>query len=220
MPQKTVVMTFDDAVSNHATFCAPLLKKFGFNATFFVCEFPPDFETNKTQYMTWEQIKGLHDAGFEIGNHTLRHKSVTSVPIPELDKEIMELEERCRQYGISRPVTFAYPGGPKGDTPMESVFDLLERKGFQRARSGEARCHVPGQDDPLLIPSFPVHGEDKKRFYDAAAQATEGRIPIFMFHGVPEYTHPWVDTRPEVFEEYVDYLAKNNYRVIAMRDLP
>ena len=50
MNQKTVAMTFDDAVSNHATLAAPLLKKYHFNATFFVCEFPPDFATNKDAY--------------------------------------------------------------------------------------------------------------------------------------------------------------------------
>ncbi len=49
MHKKTVILTFDDAVSNHRAFVAPLLKELGFNATFFVCEFPPDFATNKVQ---------------------------------------------------------------------------------------------------------------------------------------------------------------------------
>jgi len=70
---KTVVLTFDDAVSNHAGLVAPLLTELGFGATFFVCEFPPDFAVNKRQYMTWEQIRSLHRAGFEVGNHTLTH---------------------------------------------------------------------------------------------------------------------------------------------------
>ena len=57
MAADTVVLTFDDAVSNHATFVAPLLRSPGFQATFFLCEFPPDFAVNKRQYMTWEQIR-------------------------------------------------------------------------------------------------------------------------------------------------------------------
>jgi peptidoglycan/xylan/chitin deacetylase (PgdA/CDA1 family) len=32
----TIVLTFDDSVASHATFVAPLLKKYGFGATFFV----------------------------------------------------------------------------------------------------------------------------------------------------------------------------------------
>lgn len=49
IPDRLVVLTFDDASASHATFVAPLLKKFGFTATFFVCEFPPDFD-DKTKY--------------------------------------------------------------------------------------------------------------------------------------------------------------------------
>lgn len=73
MYNKTVILTFDDAVSNHCTFVAPLLKELGFNATFFVCEFPPDFATDKVQYMSWEQIEELDNMGFEVANHTLTH---------------------------------------------------------------------------------------------------------------------------------------------------
>jgi peptidoglycan-N-acetylglucosamine deacetylase len=215
MPTKTIALTFDDAVSNHATLCGPLLKKHGFRATFYVCEFPPDFATNKQQYMTWPQIKMLHDDGFEIGNHTLRHRNVIGISAQELETELTELEERCQQHGIAKPITFAYPGGPGN----ENAFPVLLRKGYNLARSVDARCYVPGKDNPLLVPSFPVHGEDKSLFYNAVAQAAEGRIPVLMFHGVPEYTHPWVNTRPELFMEYIDFLAKNNFTVIALREL-
>ncbi len=50
----------------------PILKKYGFGATFFVTE-GFDFTDNKTDYMTWEEISQLHRDGFEIGNHTRDH---------------------------------------------------------------------------------------------------------------------------------------------------
>ena len=78
VPDKVVVLTFDDGVASHATFVAPLLKKYGFGGTFFVCEFPPDFE-DKTKYMTWEQIQQLDKAGFEVANHTRNHTHVTKM---------------------------------------------------------------------------------------------------------------------------------------------
>jgi|TARA_B100001964_G_C14168662_1_gene570369 peptidoglycan/xylan/chitin deacetylase (PgdA/CDA1 family) len=34
----TVVLTFDDSVASQATYVAPLLKKHGFGATFFITE--------------------------------------------------------------------------------------------------------------------------------------------------------------------------------------
>ena len=61
--ERTVVLTFDDSVASHATFVGPLLKKHGFGATFFITE-GFEFLEDKKHYMTWEQIKTLHESGF------------------------------------------------------------------------------------------------------------------------------------------------------------
>ena len=53
VPDKLVVLTFDDASKSHYTVARPLLKKYGFGATFLVTE-GFDFPTNKRDYMTWE----------------------------------------------------------------------------------------------------------------------------------------------------------------------
>ena len=216
MKQKTIVLTFDDAVSNHATFVAPLLQKYNFNATFYVCEFPPDFETNKQQYMTWEQIKSLDTAGFEIGNHTRRHTGVIGLSPEALIAEMKSLDDICARYGIRKTETFAYPGGPCDQQAM----DVVARYGFKWARAVGARPFRLNQDNPMLVPGFPVHGDNTNVFYDAIAQADDDAIPVLMFHGVPEYTHPWVNTAPEIFASYMEYLAENNFKVLAMRDLP
>ena len=96
MERKTVVLTFDDAVSNHASFVAPLLVELGFHATFFLCEFPPDFAVNKRQYMTWEEIRSLDAAGFETANHTLTHAGLGEIGPAECEREIEALEARFR----------------------------------------------------------------------------------------------------------------------------
>src|SRR5215203_5152291 len=76
VPDKVVVLTFDDSSASHATIAAPLLKRYGFGATFFITE-GFTFKTNKRDYMRWEQIAALHRDGFEIGNHTRDHLSIT-----------------------------------------------------------------------------------------------------------------------------------------------
>ena len=42
---------------------------------------------------------------------------------------------------------------------------------------------------------------------------------MFQFHGVPDRDHPWVNTPPELFAQYMKYLHENGYRAIALRDL-
>ena len=38
-------------------------------------------------------------------------------------------------------------------------------------------------------------------------------------YGVPDRAHPWVHTPPERFREYLRYLKREGYHVLAMRDL-
>src|SRR5215467_9070549 len=99
IPDKLVVLTFDDASKSHFTVARPLLKKYGFGATFFVTE-GFDFATNKRDYMTWQEIARLHRDGFEVGNHTRDHQAVTGKTVADLAAQVRALNARCKQHGI------------------------------------------------------------------------------------------------------------------------
>ena len=79
-----MVLTFDDSKASHYTVVRPLLKKYGFGATFFITE-GFTFRTNKEDYLTWEQIAELHRDGFEIGNHTRDHMGAVEGEPPEVE---------------------------------------------------------------------------------------------------------------------------------------
>src|SRR5688572_17659563 len=55
VPDRLVVLTFDDSVKSHCTHVRPVLLKYGFGATFFITE-GWDFATNKQDYMSWDEI--------------------------------------------------------------------------------------------------------------------------------------------------------------------
>lgn len=42
---------------------------------------------------------------------------------------------------------------------------------------------------------------------------------MLQFHGVPDTAHGWVTTTAKQFEQYLQYLADHQFRVIALRDL-
>src|ERR671938_586930 len=87
VPDRLVVLTFDDASKSHFTVARPLLKRLGFGATFFITE-GFDFRDNKRDYMTWEEIAQLHRDGFEIGNHTRDHQTVTKNNLRDLPAQL------------------------------------------------------------------------------------------------------------------------------------
>src|SRR4051794_22188096 len=109
IPDRLVVLTFDDSVKSHFAVARPVLKRYGFGATFFITE-GFRFATDKASYMTWEEIRSLHDDGFEIGNHTRDHMGVTAKSVDKLGDQLGAIERRCEEAGIPRPVSFAYPG--------------------------------------------------------------------------------------------------------------
>src|SRR6266516_2383235 len=109
VPDRLVVLTFDDSVASHHSVVRPILKRYGFSATFFITE-GFSFRTNKQDYMPWAQIAQLHRDGFEIGNHTRDHMSVNARNLDQLSEQLEAINARCAEHGIPRPVSFAYPG--------------------------------------------------------------------------------------------------------------
>src|SRR5215831_12625869 len=97
IPDKLVVLTFDDSVASQYKVVLPLLKKYGFGATFFITE-GFSFPTNKTDYMTWEQIAELHREGFEIGNHTRDHAGVNQLSPGALRQQLEAINQRCAEH--------------------------------------------------------------------------------------------------------------------------
>ncbi|MDP4290857.1 MAG: sialate O-acetylesterase [Bacteroidota bacterium] len=210
-----VVLTFDDGSVTHYYNVAPLLKKYGFTATFFVCDYPRKPEVAASKNMTWNQIQALDKMGFEIGNHTGHHKGVGNLTKTELVNEIKYIEDKCKAYGISKPVSFAYPGN-RSDSAARIV---LKEMGYVFARVGGSRYFNPETDDRLLIPSYTMTDKLDEKSSRALQELRPGQILIFTIHEVPDPDHENYTTAPELLEKYLKLMSMNHDEVIAMKDL-
>lgn len=226
IPEKTVVLTFDDAVKSQITFVAPLLERLGFKATFFISHCWMD---DKVNFLTWDDVADLNRRGFEIGNHTWTHDAFdTAEKGAKLGEELQKVEDALAQAGVPKPVSFAWPGdnfGPEGIEQLEKHGYKLARRGMQpEVPYGEVKVGPAldvAKNHPLLIPSTGDAYPDwtLEHFKKVVASGGHGKIVVLQFHGVPDPTHPWVNTPPEMFRQYMNYLKQNGYRAIAMRDL-
>lgn len=226
IPEKLVVLAFDDAPKSHRTFVAPFLRDLGFGATFFVCH---RWMADQENFMTWKEIAEIHQMGFEIGNHSWTHGDFsTPQGAARLAGELALVERQLQQVGVARPASFAWCG----DTFGPEAIQALIGRGYRFARRGMepeipygqmrvGPAFDPRRNHPLLIPTTGDAYPDwtLEYFKQVVAHAHDGKIVVLQFHGVPDPVHPWVYTPPENFREYMMYLKENGFRAIAVRDL-
>lgn len=99
IPDKLVVLTFDDANKSDRSFVAEVLKKHGFGATFYVTE-GLGFLKSKAHYTTWAEIRELHDMGFEIGNHTQHHRNVARLDADSLSASLAHIDRSIDRVAV------------------------------------------------------------------------------------------------------------------------
>ena len=215
VPDKLVVLTFDDAVRSHYTTVAPLLERYGFGATFFVTEFPQPPFSDSTLYMTWPQMAELSRRGFEVANHTWKHSHVDRIDHAQLVREVRYIETKLASLGALRPISFAYPAYVTTPDAARTLREL----GYLFARTGGSRAYDPAHDDAMLVPSWTTGEKNRDEILRAFGEAHDGKVVVLTIHGVPDTAHPWVNTPVPLFEEYLRFLHDNGYKVVALRDV-
>ncbi|MBU1341930.1 MAG: polysaccharide deacetylase family protein [Proteobacteria bacterium] len=86
LPQKSVVITIDDGYKSVYDIAFPVLKRYGFTASLFIYT---NFVAGGSA-MTWEQIREIKDAGFEVGSHTVSHADLAVKRPKENQKEYIQ----------------------------------------------------------------------------------------------------------------------------------
>jgi N-acetyl-beta-hexosaminidase len=99
------------------------------------------------------------------------------------------------------------------------VLETLKEKGCKFARAGWDRAYDPKSDYPLLVPSWAMSATNKEQIMTAFNEAKNGKIVVLTIHGVPDMEHPWVNTPPELFKEYLQYLSDNHFKVVSLSEL-
>ena len=92
IPDNLVVLTFDDGNKSDFANVPKVLKKHGFGATFYVTE-GLGFLKNPQNYLSWEQIRQLHEMGYEIGNHTQHHRNVSHLKSEDLETSCLRSQK-------------------------------------------------------------------------------------------------------------------------------
>lgn len=226
IPDRLVVLNFDDAMRDQYETVAPLLVKYGFHATFFIAEMPDSPRgqgfTDKNRYMTWEQMKELQQAGFELGNHTKNHVwGLHTMGRDTFVGEIRALEADFAAHGLEAPTAFAYPSGIANSEAAGFVRECGYLWGRGNCETGLCGMrgmsyYDPACDSPLAMPNFGDPDYYTEELLRARiAGAADGKILGLTYHSVsPEH---WGGACS--FERQMQILADCQCMVISIRDL-
>jgi peptidoglycan/xylan/chitin deacetylase (PgdA/CDA1 family) len=118
LTEPSLVITIDDDFKNIVRVAAPILREFGYPATFFF--YTADIMSDPRWGTSWEDLRRLHAEGFDIQNHSYTH-TIFHIRLPgetreqyaaRLHREIYTSRDILQQNLPSADLyAFAYPMG-------------------------------------------------------------------------------------------------------------
>ncbi len=139
LPDKPIMLSFDDTRKEHYHIVAPILEKYGYKGAFFIMT----IAIGKKNYMSKEEIKMLSDRGHCIGHHTWDHQDLRKLPLKDWETQIEKPKKNLEKI-IGKKVEFlAYPFGLCNDFAVQE----LKKRNFKGAFQLAGKQH---KNDPLL----------------------------------------------------------------------
>jgi len=186
-----VVLTYDDALSQHLDNALPVLDSLGLKATFYLSASYPGC---KDRIADWKKA-AIH--GHELGNHTLFHPCIGGK-----GREWVSPGQDMNNYTVQRMVneirmtnvflealdgrtkrTFAFPCA---DTKIHNTayIDGL-RNDFVAARNVRAEMHTIDKVDLYNVDCYMVNGETAEQMIGWVEKAKQtNSLLVILFHGV------------------------------------
>ena len=148
-PVKRLVLTFDDGTTDFLEYALPLLQEFHFTATLFIVAglvggrrtwghaAGSGSEVSPVPLIGAGDLRHLAAAGFTIGSHTMQHRPLPRLPLPEAATEIATSRYVLSDL-LGQPVDwFAYPYAATD----AAVQTLVWGAGYSGACGGSTQEH-------------------------------------------------------------------------------
>lgn len=161
---RTLAITFDDGYLDNFENAAPILQKYSLPAAFFVVTdwigstvvpWWDRAEGARHAWMTWQQVRTLRRAGFEVGAHTRTHVDLGTLGGDAAEAEIAGARAHLER-NLRAPVNlFAYPYGTRANMSEENRA-VVRRAGFRCCCSCFGGV-VTADTDPFRLVRVPIN---------------------------------------------------------------
>lgn len=142
LPEKPIILTFDDGYRDNFTYVLPILEEYGMKAVVYMVT----NDIGLPGYLTWDDLRQMQDRGIEIGSHTANHIPLTTLTPEEREDEVKLSKLILEWNGIHTVFSLSYPNGAYDDTLPE----LLRQNEYLTAVTGDAGLNT-FRTDPYLL---------------------------------------------------------------------
>ena len=150
LPEKPIILTFDDGYQDFYTNAYPVLKQMRMTAVSFII-----VNDRGDEYMTGPEIKEISDYGIEIGSHTLNHLDLSKIDDVRATKEITESKNELEKLTNKAVISFCYPSGKFNDSSIR----ITGETGYKFATT--TKSGLAALDDPLQLDRYRMKNETK-----------------------------------------------------------
>ena len=156
-PPGLAALSFDDGMDDNHHNLLPILREYGVPASIYVAtgligKENPWMVPGTSRMMVEDELLELHEAGIELGAHTVTHPNMEELTYDECLQEITDSRDYLREL-TGQPVrTFAYPFCKYGDDAIRAARDA----GFEAA----VTCQWRGSWDPFEMKRVMITGKD------------------------------------------------------------
>ncbi|MCQ2015695.1 polysaccharide deacetylase family protein [Clostridium butyricum] len=126
IPEKSILITFDDGYMNNYTEAFPMLKELNMTATIFCVGNSLD----GSYYLSEEAIKEMSDYGIDIESHTVNHVHLDTMSYDEQLLELKNSKNILEKITGKEVLSLAYPFGDYNDNTIKAAKDAGYKMGF------------------------------------------------------------------------------------------
>jgi len=157
IPDKTVIITFDDGYKDNYENAYPILKKYNLKGTIFVIT---DYVSLYPNYITWDEAKEMQKSGvINLESHTMDHFNLLKISKNDARLQLANSKYWLEAH-LKKPVTFlAYPEGDYNED-LKNMLKELKYEGAFTVNYGL----VSSDSDAYEMPRVAVFGHQTGNF--------------------------------------------------------
>jgi len=140
LPDRPVVISFDDGYPSHYLVAAPIMQQYGWKGLL-----NADWKVLDESPRLLAQVRLLAAAGWEIGSHSLTHPDLTTLDADRLEEEAAGSREVLREQLAVAVDFFCYPAGRYDDDVVAAV----EAAGYRGATTTDRGLAT--RDEPFRL---------------------------------------------------------------------